>query len=134
MFARSPEAGRRRPCVIIAHSDPVYAVGAARAFRRHGWVPLLAADGPQARQLAAECPGSLVVLEADLPGESGWLTCAKLSLARPRYRIVLVAANQDECDDSFAEFAGAARLVMQDQGLDPLLEMAGIGLPLTQAV
>jgi DNA-binding response OmpR family regulator len=134
MSARFPEAGRRRPCVVIAHSDPAYAVGVARAFRRHGWVPLLTADGPQARRLAANCPGCLVVLEVDLPGESGWLTCAKLNLANSGYCVVLVAADQDERDDVFAEFSGATRMVTQEQGPEPILEVAGLGLPVTQAV
>jgi len=134
MFARSPEAGRRRPCLVIAHSDPAYVVVVARAFRRQGWIPLLAADGPEARRLVANCPGSLVVLEADLPGESGWLTCAKLTMGNPRHRVVLVAANPTERDEDFAEFSGATSMVTLDQGPEPLLEVAGIGLPMTQAV
>src|SRR6476646_3435582 len=74
MLARR-EAGRRRPHVVLAHSDAAYAAGVARAFRRHGWVVAPAASGPEARRLASALAADLVVLEADLPAESGWLTC-----------------------------------------------------------
>ncbi|MFI5381939.1 MAG: response regulator [Tepidisphaerales bacterium] len=134
MFARSPEAGRYRPHVIIAHSSPAYAHAVARAFRRQGWIALQAADGPDARLAATNCPGSLIVLDVDLPGESGWLTCAKLHMDNPDHRVVLVAAHQSERNDDFAEFSGATRMVTEEQGPDPVLEAAGIGLPATQAV
>src|SRR5437588_3500238 len=79
MFEQLEEAGLRRPHVIIAHSDPGYTMAAVRAFRRNGWMFTLAANGPEARRLASAVAPDLVVLEAELPGESGWLTCAKLN-------------------------------------------------------
>ena len=134
MFARSPEAGRYRPHVIIAHSSPAYAHAVARAFRRRGWISLRAADGPDARRAATTCPGSLIVLEVDAPGESGWLTCAKVQMDNPGHRVVLVAADQSDRNDDFAEFSGATRLVTEEQGPDPVLEAAGFRLPATQPV
>jgi DNA-binding response OmpR family regulator len=134
MFARSQEAGRRRPHVVIAHTDPAYAAGAARAFRRYGWEVVLAADGPEARRLAAAPAARLVILEAGLPEESGWLTCAKLRAAGPRTPVVLVGNESAAPDDAFAEFAGAARLVTREQGYEPLLEEAGLAAPVSQVV
>src|SRR5438105_4588525 len=110
MFARSGEAGRRRPHVVIAHSDAAYTTGVTRAFRRYGWVVAPAADGPSARRLAASLSADLVVLQADLPEESGWLTCAKMNLGRERPPVVLVT-DETAPGDEFAGFAGAARLV-----------------------
>jgi DNA-binding response OmpR family regulator len=134
MFARSKEAGRRRPHVVIAHRDPAYSTGVARAFRRHGWGVAHAADGPEARRLAASLAAELVVLQADLPAESGWLTCAKLSAERARAPVVLVAVAPVGRDEQFAEFAGAARLVTREQGPAPLLEEAGLALPMAKVV
>jgi DNA-binding response OmpR family regulator len=131
MFARSQEAGRRRPQVVIAHRDPAYVAGAARAFRRYGWGVVRAADGPAARALAASPAARLVVLETGLPEESGWLTCAKLNAAGARPPVVLVG---DEADGAFARFVGAVRLVTRGQGYEPLLEEAGLTVPVSQVV
>jgi two-component system, OmpR family, response regulator ResD len=133
MFARTKEAGRHRPLVIVAHSDPEYAAGVTRAFRRYGWVVETAADGPEARRLASSPTACLVVLEADLPEESGWLTCAKLNAAGTRSVVVLVSG-EGAGDEAFAEFAGAARLVTREQGCEPLLEEAGLTAPVSQVV
>ena len=129
MLARTGEAGRYRPHVVIAHTDTAYVLGVARAFRRHGWEVAIAAVGQEVRRLAALLPARLVVLETRLPDESGWLTCAKLTVGGGRERVILVADNEDDRDDQFAEFAGATRIVTRDEGLDPLLEEVGIVAP-----
>jgi DNA-binding response OmpR family regulator len=134
MFVRSGEAGRLRPHVVIAHSDATYVSNVERAFRRHGWAVAPVADGPLARQLAARLPANLVILEAGLPHESGWLTCAKLSISSARCPVVLVTGAEDSRDEEFADFAGAARLVTREAGTAPLLEEAGIAGPVKQAV
>jgi DNA-binding response OmpR family regulator len=128
MFGRTGKAGRRRPQLVIAHSDPGYVVRVARAFRRHGWVAAVAADGPEARQLAHQLDANLLVLEADLPGESGWLSCAKINLGGRRPPVVLVVGQKSARAERFAEVAGAARLVTAAEGAEPLLEEAGIAV------
>jgi DNA-binding response OmpR family regulator len=134
MSARSGEAGRQRPHVVIAHSDTAYVLGAARAFRRHGWDVALAAVGQEARRLAAQLSARLVVLETSLPDETGWLTCAKLTVGDDAPSVVLVADEDEDRDEEFADFAGAARLVTRDEGTEPLLEEAGILRPVKQVV
>jgi DNA-binding NtrC family response regulator len=131
MFTRSGEAGARRRHVVIAHSDPNYTSGVSRAFRRHGWAVATVADGPSARCLARSLSADLVVLQTELPVESGWLTCAKMHLAGEATPVVLVG---DEPDPQFADFAGAARLVTPEQGCNPLLEEAGLVRPVSQVV
>ncbi len=128
MFARG-EAGPRRPHVVIAHSDAAYAAGVGRAFRRHGWAVASAVSGPEARRLASALAADLIVLEADLPGESGWLTCAKLNVGGDRPPVVLVTADEGARAGEFAEFAGAVRFVTRRQGADPLLEEMGLVAP-----
>ena len=134
MSARSGEAGRQRPHVVIAHSDTAYVLGVARAFRRHGWDVALAPVGQEARRLAAQLSARLVVLETSLPDETGWLTCAKLTVRDDAPTVVLVAGEDEDRDEEFAEFAGAERLVTRDEGIEPLLEEAGILRPVKQVV
>jgi DNA-binding response OmpR family regulator len=129
MFARSNEAGYPRPHVVIAHSDAAYTMGVVRAFRRHGWLFTLAANGPEARRLASSLAADLVVLEADLPGESGWLTCAKLNVGADRQAVVLVTEQEDEQAEEFAQFAGALRLVTREQGAEALFEDVALAVP-----
>ena len=134
MLARSGEAGQYRPHVVVAHSDTAYVLGVARAFRRHGWEVAIAAVGQEVRRLAALHSARLVVLETNLPDESGWLTCAKLNVGGDPATVILVAEDEADCDGEFAQFAGAARIVTRDEGLDPLLEEAGLAMPVKQVV
>ena len=67
---------RVQPCLVLAHPDPVYAAVVSRAFRRLGWDVCPAGTGPEARRLAQLLQAQLVVLDTQLPDETGWLTCA----------------------------------------------------------
>jgi DNA-binding response OmpR family regulator len=111
-----------RPCLILAHADPVYAAQVVRAFRRHGWDVYPAQNGPEVRRLARMLDPQLVLLQADLPDESGWLTCDKLIGEFPTCKVVLVAAGVTPTRTAFAEFVGAADLVDRRDGMAALLD------------
>jgi DNA-binding response OmpR family regulator len=119
-----------RPSLLVAHADPVYASGAARAFQRLGWDTYTARTGPEVRRLARMLGADLVVLDAELPEESGWLTCAKLVQELPRVKVVLVADHPDAAQEQFADFVGASALVGRAGGFAALLaEVEGPPLP-----
>jgi hypothetical protein len=126
MFARFGEAGRSRPSVVIAHSQNTYINAVERAFRRHGWGIVRAADGPEVRRLFCKLEPKLVILEAEFPGESGWLTSAKLMLEDADARIILVGDEPSEYERDFADFVGAVRIVSSDEGVEPLLDEVGL--------
>jgi DNA-binding response OmpR family regulator len=113
-----------RPCLILAHADAVYAAAASRAFRREGWDVYNALTGPEARRLTRMLRPSLVVLGTDLPEESGWLVCDKLTREFPSTRVVLVAVEPDSPSEQFASFVGAATLVDRNAGPSALLNGA----------
>jgi hypothetical protein len=72
----------------------------------------------------------VAVLDADLPGESGWLTCAKLVHENPLVKVVLVDPNPDARQEDRADFVGASALVDRADGLPALLEVVeGATLP-----
>jgi DNA-binding response OmpR family regulator len=110
-----------RPCLILAHADAAYCVQITRTFRRHGWDVYPAQTGPQVRRLARMMQPELVVLQADLPGESGWLTCDKLTGEFPTVKVVLVAADTTPRRADFADFVGAEALVSRRDGAAALL-------------
>jgi CheY-like chemotaxis protein len=119
-----------RPCLVLAHTDPVYAATGGRAFRRLGWDVYPARSGPEARRLARMLDAELVVLDSALPGESGWLTCDKLTAELPGIRVVLVAPNVGGWEQRFAEFVGAAAVLRHADGVPALLrEFAATPLP-----
>jgi ActR/RegA family two-component response regulator len=122
MTAAVEETGYR-PCVLIAHADPVYAARASREFRRRGWDPYEARTGPEARRLARMLEPALVVLGTELPEESGWLTCDKLTREDPSLDVFLVADAPDVPGEHFASFAGAAGLVAASDGVEALLHV-----------
>ena len=103
-----------RPCLVLAHTDAVYAADACRRFRRLGWDVYLTQGGPEARRLARMLEADLVVLDVDLHGESGFLTCAKLTRERPGGKVVLVCEDADPRIGQMAVFVGAAAVVGRD--------------------
>jgi CheY-like chemotaxis protein len=123
MIAAKPENASVRPCVIIAHTDPGYAARAARAFRRLGWDDHAAADGPQVRRLARMLDAWTVVLDVDLPGETGWLTCEKLRRERAHTRVLLVGSDPTPRDQRLATFVGALALVDRFEGSAALVRV-----------
>lgn len=109
------------PTLVVAHPDPAYAAQVDRRFRLLGWEVYLANTGVEARRLAQEMQPAVVVLGTDLPDESGWITCRKLLDAIPDQRVVLVASQRSKDDVAFAEFVGAASLVLQKDGANALI-------------
>ncbi len=129
MLAASDENVGFRPCLVLAHTDPVYAAAAGRSFRRLGWDVYPAHTGPEARRLARMLGADLVVLEADLPQESGWLTCDKLAAELPHVRVALVAAEAGDREQRFAAFVGASALVRHGDGVAALVREFSAALP-----
>src|SRR5947209_7431231 len=94
MTAATENPSAFRPCLVLAHSDDAYAARVARSFRRLGWDVYPARSGPEARRLTRLVGANRVLLDTDLPGESGWLTCAKLTQQLPGVRVVLVSPDR----------------------------------------
>jgi CheY-like chemotaxis protein len=119
-----------RPCLVLGHADPVYAAQVRRAFARLHWDVQVARSGPEARFLAQRLEPALVVLDADLSGESGWLTCDKLTRERADLKVVLVSDRPDSASYRFAYFVRAKALVPREDGIKALLaEAAATPLP-----
>ena len=111
----------KRPCLIVAHADPVYAAMTCRTFERLGWDVHQVESGPAVRRLARRVEPALIVLDTLLPNESGWLTCDKLRLEFPEVRVLLVAVDPSYHEANFAVFVGAAALVNRRDGMQALL-------------
>lgn len=108
--------------LILAHLDPNLAMKAGREIRQFGWDLHLANSPSEVRRLARTWSPQLVLLQSDLGDESGWLTCAKLSLERPEQDIVLLKGMEiGGTDNSFANFVGARALLSSENGIGSYL-------------
>jgi hypothetical protein len=115
-MAVANEAALYRPCVVLAHGDAAFVSHAARCLRRLGWDVYQAQAGPEVRRLARMLEPEVVLLDADLVQESGWLTCAKLMRERPGCKVVLVGEPNPR-NRELARFVGASLLVRRDESL-----------------
>jgi ActR/RegA family two-component response regulator len=117
--------GSPRPVLILAHPDAHYTTTVSRSFRRLGWSVQTAANADDARGLARLYGPDLVVLAADLGGESGWLTCEKLRSELPAIKVVLVADEPSGYLERFAHFVGAGALLSVHHAPAALLDLVG---------
>jgi DNA-binding response OmpR family regulator len=123
MSPPTEEAVTFRPNLIIVHADPTYSALLRQAFASRGWRVHFTRLGSEARCLARELPLATVILDADLPEESGWLTCAKLSQEQPNVQVVLVTGAPLTPERlRLATFVGASRLLNRHLGTHPLIE------------
>jgi DNA-binding response OmpR family regulator len=121
MIAQRPNLLPLFPRIVLAYRDSVHAAATSRFLRRLGWEVHLTTDGSEARRLARTLAADLVVLDTDLPDESGWLTCAKLLFELPRQKVVLVTDRVSEQEASFAQLVGAAAIVARDESAQVLV-------------
>lgn len=121
MIGRTENPLSFRPCMVLAYADSARAALNARHFRRLGWEVHQTASGPEARRLVATLRPQVVIIDTQLRGESGWLTCAKLILGGPVPRIILVDDQVTTLGHEFAEAVGAAAIVSAQAGLPALI-------------
>lgn len=110
-----------RPCLILGYVRSEFASRWGRFFRRQGWEVHLAAEAAEARRLANILSPSAVVLDVDMPDESGWLASAKLTAEHPHAKILLVGSRSPKRTTDIAEVGADAWLERDD---DPELALS----------
>src|SRR5437879_772872 len=122
MVVRTRNSRALRPRLVVAYADSAHAALCARHFRRLGCEVHLAHSGPDARRLAQLLAPECVILDTQLPDESGWLTCAKMMLENGAQKMVLISANVTPEEARLAEAVGAAALVCRRDGVAVLVD------------
>jgi DNA-binding response OmpR family regulator len=119
-----PQEMSARPRLLLAYADSAYAARVARSFRRLGWEVHLAPSAAEARRLVEVHGPQVMLIELDLPDESGWSACADITSAHPEVRAVLLATTRPEnCHERFGA-SGAAALVTRAEGMESLVQAA----------
>lgn len=104
----------RQAVVLVAAADAHARACLANALRTAHCRVHLARDGEEALALARDERPEIVFLDAHLPGQNGWLVCAKLKVGRDSPLVAMMVdrlAVETTADagrpDRFAEFVQA---------------------------
>jgi DNA-binding response OmpR family regulator len=109
-----------RPCLILGYVKSEFASRWGRFFRRQGWEVHLAADAGEARRLTHSLVPTAVVLDVEMPDETGWLAAAKLTQEWPDVKVLLVGGRAPKRTTDIADVGAAAWLGRDD---DPELAL-----------
>ena len=95
--------GNRRGSLLVVDDEPTITEVLSRYLERAGYETRVAADGPQALELAGERRPDLVILDLMLPGLDGLEVMRRLRAfdegsLRPRVPIILLTARGEESD------------------------------------
>ena len=119
-----------RPRMVLAYVDSAFSSLAARQFRRLGWEVYLASTAEDAHRLTAALAPLVVIIDTELPEESGWLVCAKLLMDQPKPKIILIGPMYSEESKQRATFLGASGFLGRTDGVTALIaEVRGQPLP-----
>jgi hypothetical protein len=102
---REKDAKRKAPRVVVA-GGPGFAARAAEYLYLMGLDVCSAHSAADLHALAIRHRTAAVVLPVEAGGESGFLTCAKLRLTRPKLKVVLVGDDSPRTQ-RLARFVGA---------------------------
>jgi DNA-binding response OmpR family regulator len=84
--------------VLVVEDDAPIRRGVVDALAAHGYLPVEAADGRTAIQLALGRPVELVLLDLMLPGCGGLEVLAQVRDARPTLPVIILTARGEEND------------------------------------
>jgi DNA-binding response OmpR family regulator len=127
------EQNADRPVLIWAYVDSGHAARYGRYFRRQGWDVRLVASAAEARRLTGILTPRAIVLDTELPDESGWLACAKLTHEDPGRNVILLAPSRSGQAEGNTTAVRATALVTRADSLQVLAE-AILGARLAEAV
>jgi len=114
LFREKDGAKRKAPRIVLA-GGPDFAIRAAEYLYLMGLDVISAGSADVLHSLAVRSRTAAVVLPIETAGESGFLTCAKLRLCRPKLKVVLVGSPTDR-SRRFARFLGVDFATEADAG------------------
>jgi CheY-like chemotaxis protein len=110
--------------VLVVEDDPQLQVLAVRVLRTYGYEAEVAADGKEARRLAAAVPPpELVLMDLALPDQDGFEVTRALKAANPRLTIIAVSAHAMASDRERARAAGCSGFLTKPYQIDQLIQV-----------
>ena len=123
----------RRPQILLVEDDAMLLEVMAEALRREGYFFETARSGDEAVEKAYRLNPEVVLLDIDLPGQSGYLVAAKLKVAKPSPKVLFVTAMPRGQSDRVAAFLRVEGIMHKPFALPKLLGNVERLLGLAQA-
>ncbi len=107
--------------VLVVDDDPAVAKSIKRVLERAGYDVVLARDGPEAEVRFVPEQIDLVLLDLNLPSESGWDVFERLTMRQPYIPVVIITAMPNQY--AMAQAAGVGALVEKPVEVPALLQL-----------
>jgi len=109
--------------VLVVDDHPIWREGTARYLAEAGYtIAGTAGDGAQALRIIAAARPDVVLLDLNLPDESGAEVARRLLAAQPSVRVLMLSASGAQQDVLDAVTAGAAGYVLKSAKLTELVD------------
>ena len=114
--------------VLIADDEANLLISLEYLLQRQGYEVILARDGHQTMELIRQQQPDLVVLDATLPGQSGFEVCQQVRAdpALRHIRIVMLSAKARETDIAKGKALGADAYIVKPFSTGDLVSQVGL--------
>ncbi len=85
-----------RKCILVVDDDPGVRESLLAVLREEGYRVLAAAGGATALALAVSASPDLVLLDLNMPDQSGWDTFERLSGEKPLLPVIVITARPNQ--------------------------------------
>jgi len=109
--------------ILIVDDDPTVRVMLTRVLVGEGYQVWAAANGVAALAIAALAQVDLVLLDLNLPGQSGWDTFERLTAENPLLAVIIITARPNQLFTAMG--AGVAALLEKPLDFPKLLQTVG---------
>jgi CheY-like chemotaxis protein len=79
--------------VLIVDDDTIVSESLAKLLRKRGYEPLTAADGIEAIERCKQNLPDLVLLDLNMPRQSGWITLEKITKLNPLTPVIIITGS-----------------------------------------
>jgi DNA-binding response OmpR family regulator len=93
--------------ILVVDDDPSVLEMLTRVLNGENYLALAAASGPDALKIAAATQIDLVLLDLNMPGQSGWETFESLAAGHPLVPVIIMAARSTQLLAAMTSGAGA---------------------------
>ena len=89
-------ASANKKTILLVDDDPSVREMVGRVLAGEGYLVLSAANGPEALRIVATTDTDLVLLDLNMPGQSGWDTFEKLTSENPFLAVIIITARSQQ--------------------------------------
>jgi two-component system, NtrC family, response regulator GlrR len=89
-------ANANKKTILLVDDDPSVRQMVGRVLVGEGYLVLSAANGPEALRIAAAADIDLVLLDLNMPGQSGWDTFERLTSDNPLLAVIIITARPQQ--------------------------------------